>query len=379
MSDPAANVFNVVPNVVLLLPIPYDPRFRRRVRLLQDAGAVCRVFSFERDYFAGSADYPFRSLGRFQHGRYLDRPPKLMRAVPRIAGALQDGDILYCMGLDLLVLGVLAARLSAKRCRIVYECADIVSRLYGPSLAARSLRRLERWALDRCDRIVVTSPHYLSEYFVRQQRQPVDHFFLIENKVAPFMPAARSTAAWDGSRPLRLGYFGLLRDVLAWQIMRTWAQPPDGIELIVRGYPFGIAGIQEDIDAQPAITFGGEYVYPDDLPDMYAGVDLVWVTYPLPKDPAADVRWRWPHTNRFYEACYFGKPMIGQTGSADGALIESHDIGLTIDTASPDAAVARLDAIMPADLDRWTANLRRLPRHTYVFSDEHSRLLALLT
>ena len=68
--------------VVLILPVPYDPRFRRRIRLLKEAGAECQVFSFERTYFAGkSTDYAFHSLGRFEHGKYIDRPPKLLRAI----------------------------------------------------------------------------------------------------------------------------------------------------------------------------------------------------------------------------------------------------------------------------------------------------------
>lgn len=369
------------PRVVLLLPIPYDARFRRRVRLLKEAGAECRVFSFERDYYGGKGDdYPFHSLGRFRHGRYLDRPPKLARAIPTIARALQDGDILYCMGLDLLVLGALAVQLARKRCQIVYECADIVSRLNGASWTARSLRRVERWALGRCDLVVVTSPRYVSEYFVKQQRQTSERFFLLENKVPNYTPAPKPTAPWDGSRPLRLGYFGLLRDPRAWRIMLAWAQEaPDRLQIMVRGYPFGIEGIQADIDGHANISFGGEYVYPDDLPAMYAGIDLVWVTYPMPKDHLADPRWQWPRTNRFYEACFFGKPMIGQLGSADGAMIESYDVGLTIDVAKPDEAVAHLRAISPADLDRWTANLQRLPADVYIFSDEHRRLLATLT
>jgi succinoglycan biosynthesis protein ExoL len=369
------------PRVVLILPIPYDARFRRRVHLLKEAGAKCEVFSFEREYYGGRGnDYSFHSLGHFRHGRYLDRPPKLARAIPTIAGALQDGDIVYCMGLDLLVLGALAVQLARKRCQIVYECADIVSRLYGSSWTARSLRTVERWALRHCNLIVVTSPRYVSEYFVKQQRQTSERFFLLENKVPHFTPAPKPSAPWDGSRPLRLGYFGLLRDPRAWRIMLAWAQQaPDRLQIIVRGYPFGIEGIQTDIDSRANISFGGEYIYPNDLPDMYVSIDLVWVTYPMPKDPLADPRWQWPRTNRFYEACYFGKPMIGQIGSADGAMIESHDIGLTIDTASPDDALARLQAIRPADLDRWTTNLRQLPAEVYLFRDEHRRLLATLT
>ena len=368
------------PRVVLLLPVPYDPRFRRRIHVLKEGGATCEVFSFDRNYFAsGATDYTFNSLGRFHHGKYLDRPPKLLRAVPNIGGFLQDDDIIYCMGLDLAVLGVFSVWFSRKPCKIVYECADIVSRLYGPSRTSRSLRALERWVLDKCDCVVVTSPQYVSEYFVKEQRQLTERFFLIENKVADFMPTPMPLSTSGGHKPLHLGYFGLLRDPMAWQIMLAWAQSePERLRLDVHGHPFGIAGIEQDIAAHANIAFGGEYIYPDDLPALYGGVDLVWVTYPK-SGKADDIRWQWPRTNRFYEACYFGKPMIGQSGSADGDLIEKLDIGLTIDTGQPEAALSRLLAIRPDDLARWTANLLALPPETYLYTDEHQRLLAALT
>ena len=280
------------------------------------------------------------------------------------------------MGLDLAVLGILAVWFSRCRCHIVYECADIVSKVYGPAYSAKALRALERWALGRCARVVVTSPLYASEYFVKQQRQPPSRFFLLENKVPNFMPPRRPSDLWTGQRPLCVGYFGLLRDPLAWETMLRWARlAAGGLQMTVRGYPFGIKGIQQDIDGQSNINFGGEYVYPDDLPKMYREIDIVWVTYPRSSTENGDVRWQWPRTNRFYEACYFGKPLVGQTGSADGDMIEAYDIGITIDTAHPEQALDRLLAVSPSDIERWTESLRQLPPQVYMYTDEHRRLL----
>jgi succinoglycan biosynthesis protein ExoL len=363
-----------------LLPVPSQPRFHKRIAAFRAAGATVRVYAFEREYFRGKApDLNYHRLGRLQHESYRQRLPALLRVVPFLWRQTRPGDVLYGFGLDMALLGLMVHRLHGARTRLVYECGDIRPGMVGRGPGSRLLRRLERRVLAAATRVVITAPAFGSHYFTAVQGVPSSRLFLIENKLDVMPPRIPALPPWDGSRPLRLGYFGLLRDRLAWQVMRRWAQQaPQAVQILVRGYPFGIPDLREAVEAQANVHFGGEYVYPDDLPALYGHVDLVWVAYPRPVGEADDGRWRWPRTNRFYEACYFGVPMIGQTGSADGELIEGYDIGLTVDTAAPETALARLQAINPADLARWRANLAALPPELYLYTDEHERLLATL-
>lgn len=376
------------PRVHFIMPVPSQPRFHKRIAGFEALGAEAKLYAFERDYFKGKTQtLSYRSLGRLQHGSYGRRLPALLGALPVLWRSVRRHDILYCFGLDTALLGAAVKRLRGKSVRLVYECGDITAIMVGKGRASRAMRWAERQVLAVANQIVITSPEFGAHYFAPVQGASASKLFVIENKLDFTSPPAvqamgaevpgAECCAWDGSRPLRLGYFGLLRDLMAWQIMLAWAQQtPDRLQIDVRGYPFGID--PQDIDRSPNISFGGEYVHPDDLPGLYGGVDLVWVTYPKPQNAAADRRWQWPRTNRFYEACFFGRPMIGQTGSADGALIEAHDIGVTIDTADPAAAIDRLLAIRPADIVRWTVHLRQLPTNAYVLTDEHQRLLAAL-
>ncbi len=363
-----------------LLPVPSQPRFHKRIAALRAAGATVVVYAFERDYFQGKArDLGYHRLGRLQHGNYRQRLPALLRAVPFLWRRTRPGDILYAFGLDMALLSLMVHGLHGARTHLVYECGDITPIMVGRGRSSRLLRWLERRVLAAAIRVVVTAPAFGSHYFTAVQGVPSSRLFVIENKLDIMLPRPTISPPWDGTRPLRLGYFGLLRDRLAWQIMRRWAQQaPQTLQVLVRGYPFGIPDLREAVDVQPNIHFGGEYVYPDDLPALYGNVDLVWVAYPRSVGDADDGRWRWPRTNRFYEACYFGVPMIGQIGSADGELIERYAVGLTVDTAAPEAALAQLQAIGPADLARWRANLAALPSELYLYTDEHERLLAAL-
>ena len=64
------------------------------------------------------------------------------------------------------------------------------------------------------------------------------------------------------------------------------------------------------------VTYRGPFVSPDELPEMYAGVDLVWGAYLHGESNA-----RWARSNRYFEAGYFGKPIFAQKGTREGDAV----------------------------------------------------------
>jgi succinoglycan biosynthesis protein ExoL len=84
---------------------------------------------------------------------------------------------------------------------------------------------------------------------------------------------------------------------------------------------------EAQIAAEPNVSFGGRYAYPDDLAAMYGAVDLVWAgDY---HDADANSAWLLP--NRLYEGGYFGVPPIAPAGSQTGRWLAAHDLGFTLD------------------------------------------------
>jgi succinoglycan biosynthesis protein ExoL len=116
----------------------------------------------------------------------------------------------------------------------------------------------------------------------------------------------------------------------------------------------------------------GEYKSPQDLERLYTQVDIVWACYP-PIGPR-DWNFRWARPNRFYESCFFVRPLISREGSCDSADVRKFGIGLCIDDIEPQAAASRISAITAEDLVRWRAAMKEVPRTVYSYTDEVAQL-----
>ena len=370
--------------VAFLLPVISQARFKKRIWALRELGVDPDVFAFSRDYFDEdpSTKLPWRDLGRIRHGRYPQRVLTLVRAAGIVRRAVRGQEVVYAFGLDLLLVAYLAVFGRAPRPRLVYEVGDIRPIATGRGLRSTLVRALERFLLRRLDVLVVTSEAFVREYFLRLlQPARLPTCVVVENKLDPQLfpsrNAAVAKAAGRLSRPVTIGYFGLLRCPRSWEILKRLAENhPDRFQIMVRGFPIDPATLPDQAANIAAVQYDGPFLWPADLSAMYSAVDLVWAVYPW--DPAAWSNARWARTNRFYEACYFERPMIVQRGAADAADVARHDIGLCVDLNTLDQAVAQILNITAAQIEQWRDNLRQLPPHIYTYTDEHDRLYRML-
>jgi succinoglycan biosynthesis protein ExoL len=365
-----------------LLPVVSHPRFHKRIGELKTLGVEPAVLTFERDYFRGKTpNFTFQSLGRISHGAYRRRLFPYLRALPTIRTFTQNADIVYAFGLDLALLGHLSrARLRA-RPKLVYELGDIRSVLIGESLQSELARRLERWLVARADLVVATSEEFITSYFAKYHGDQSVRYLVIENKLANgVLPAPNQLAIATVERnrfPLQIGYFGVLRCPRSWRILQEVIERGEQrFGLYVRGILVHFPNFKDKLHRIKGVTFGGAYVFPDELPEMYERVDMMWVAYPYSSQEGEN--WQWARTNRFYEACYFRKPMLAQAGSADAKLIEKYNLGMTLDLGDVEGSANRILGVTTEDIDEWQRNLETLPSSIYMYTDEHERLLRAL-
>jgi len=291
------------------------------MKALQNLGVDPEILAFERDYYAGKAwSAGYKSLGKLQHRHYCKRLLPLLKAVPKVRDAVKESDVIYAFDLDLLLLGWLASRLFGKRRKIIYEVGDL-GVLTRDGLFYRGLRLLERYLLQRIDLLVVTSEAYIEGYYRRVQGLTSLPYQVIENKLdagtvpQPRIPSAHSKR--DGA--LQIGYFGIIRCRRSWKALKEVTIRGDGrIRVYVRGKPMGLESFEEDVRTTPYIDYDGPYIAPDDLPDMYRQVDVVWIAHYMGRSSTL-----WNRANRFYEACFFKKPMFAQIGTQDGQVVET--------------------------------------------------------
>lgn len=373
------------PRVLILLPLVGDPRDSKRIAMLQEAGLTVEALAFERDYHQGRMpSCSVTSLGRIPHGQYLRRVLRLLAALPVFRRALRRSDVAYASGADMALAGLVAGIGLGRP--MVLEVGDIRAIQVAPGWKGALMRALDRWIARRSGLLVVTAPGFADGYYRDRLRVAIPSL-VIENKLdAQVMPAhdvasaAKSPPlrAADGTRrPIRVGYFGVLRCDWSWNLLEAMAtRHPDEITLVVAGYPMSPPDLVERAKALPNATYLGQYRSPQDLPSMYERVDVVWMCYPDPS--LRDPEWRWAQeicrSNRFYESCYFRTPTIALAQGADGVEVARLGIGLVLRDPADASIIEAIRAISDADLDAWRERLAALPRAIFIYTDESERL-----
>lgn len=369
--------------VLCLLPRLFDARISRRVDMLKQAGFEVEAVAFERLLDSGKApNCPVTPLGRVRHGGYAARLGKLLAAVGEVRRAVRRNDLLYAFNADMALLALLAKRGLHKP--LVQETADILNLQVGGGCGA-AVRAVDRRIADRCSLLVLTTAGY-APYYQRWLGAQTPTM-VVENKLsAAFAAKVRETnpprqdeAPAEG-RPLRIGWFGILREPWNLQVLDALTRAaPQRFSAVLAGYfdpPMRKAGINEDSFKQvvnnPNIEYRGRYSSPDDLPALYQSVDLVLDCY-QPSIPVC-----WSQTNKYYEACLFGKPLIARSGCTDAEQIERHGIGLVIEGSGVEEAARQISDQSAENWRRRRRNLHRLPPQTYSLIDEVGALAEAL-
>lgn len=370
--------------ILSVLPLLGHPRHSKRISMLQQMGFEVEAVAFERDYHKGRMpDCKVEYLCKIDHGKYLKRFFAMVAALPSTRRAIKRNDIIYASGADMAFMALIAGFGLGKA--VVLEVGDIRELQVSSGLKGRIVRKIDKHFVNACSLLVVTTPAFVDIYY-RQWLNSSVPAMVIENKLEPAM--AGKTISKDTTkplkgmplvdRPLRIGYFGLLRCDWSWQVLETLSTVarPNDVEIVVAGYPMKPADLPERTKKLSNVKFLGEFRSPRDLAALYSKVDLVWGCYPYPK--SGDWNWRWARTNRFYESCFFQKPIICLAKSGDANEVKRYNIGLTIKDQDVQKVVDTLCSIKHYDLESWKKNMSKLPKKIYVYTTEMDELKSAL-
>ncbi len=362
--------------VLLLLPTMVASRIARRVRMLERVGFEVEAMGFERHQgFGRLPDCPVSSLGWLPPRRYFSRVPRLLLRAGRVRDAIRRNDLVYAFGLD---MGFLAMIAGAGRDRpMALEIADIHRKQVGKGPMGWMVRTLEKRILGRCRLLVLTTEGYRPYYrewlgsdvaiMVIENKPALEFVESLSDGGAPVPPAGEGAPPADG--PLRIGWFGRLRDAWTLEVLdeltRRW---PERFTAVLAGTPSPfLKDFSRRVAGNPGLEYRGGYEYPDDLPALYGGVDVAMACH------APEVPRGWSQTNRYYEACLFGKPLVVRAGSRDALGVGEHGIGMVVEAGAVGDAAAELGGVSSSDLARWRSNLAALPPSVYTAGEDEAR------
>jgi succinoglycan biosynthesis protein ExoL len=346
-----------------------DAAVQRRCGALIEVGCDLTSYTMRRTE-PRTTPWPNVDLGRTADKDFRQRLVAIGRGLTQTARhsqALRSADIWIARNLDMLIVAGAAHTAIGARGRLIYECLDIHAKLHGDGVEARMLRGVERALLKRCAGLIVSSPGFMREYF--DLRHPgLAKVYLLENRLAhglklPPRPSAESPRSATG--PLQIGWFGVLRCPRSLPLLRAAAAKARGkLEATLRGTVSrpDLPSFDADVTDQPNLSYRGPYRFPDDLAQIYGGIDLIWAGDF--HDPGANSRWLLP--NRLYEGGYFGAVPVAPKDSETGRWLETHALGFTLPEPLEQTLPAFLQAITPAEIAAARAKLLAAPTSLFV-------------
>lgn len=369
--------------ITFLLSSTNHVRFLKRVEILSKLDCSTTVFAFERkgSYPGKKIDFDLQKLGSISHGSYLKRLWYLFASLKKIRPGIAETDVIYTFGLDMLFLGWISKLfVRNKELKLVYEVGDIREILLGHSFINKFFRFWEKVLLKAVSLLVVTSEVFYKVYFKKIQKVDNLRYHVIENKIDPnlFPKEDNIRPSKMNSDVLTIGYFGVLRCERTWEIFKHLVKKAQGkINIYIRGVPGVNTQHQTDeIKDIPEIIYDGPYLVPNDLEQMYQSVDIVWAAYPYQGE--IEGNWCWAKTIRFYESCFFSKPVIVQKGTEDCKTVQKYNFGHCLDLSNINNAVENLMSISKDQINNWQQNIRNLPQDIYLLTSEHKELIKIL-
>ncbi|MEO1240968.1 MAG: glycosyl transferase [Pseudomonadota bacterium] len=273
-------------------------------------------------------------LGRTYDGRLVHRLGRIAAGAGKAAAAralLASCDVVYARNLDMLLCAHLALRKARLSKPVIYECLDIHRLMHRRDALGLFMRFMERWLLQKTALLVVSSPAFLCEYF-EIYHAGAYKACLVENRMAqhellPPRPQARADIPY-GDRPLRIGWFGVLRCRRSLALLEAVARHHEGrVEIVMHGFAdIALPDFHDRIKRHQNMRYCGRYRSPEDLAKIYADVDLIWAGDF--HDAGFNSRWLLP--NRIYEGGYFGVPAIAPADSETGRWLKARGAGFML-------------------------------------------------
>jgi succinoglycan biosynthesis protein ExoL len=373
-------------NLAFFAPDISDATTIKRMHQFLSRGFTVTVLGFRRDRY--NVDFkppwPHVLLGYTEDLRYLRRITALFAALAplwRERDFLSRAAVLYARNLDQLLLALIVRACLNRRATVVYEVLDV-----QPVLARRGplsvlLRLVERLSMRFVRYLVLSSPGFYRHYYAPVQKW-TGPWVLLENKLSG--PAAATPRSRTSRRPSCrsdkwvIGYFGLIRGQATIDLMfRVARRLPDRVVFRFQGVFTTVAEAQfrAALEQHPNITFGGSFRSPEDLAELYGGVDFAWAI----DLENADSNSRWLLPCRLYEAGYFGVPCLAARGFELGHRVERHGIGWTFEAPFEDDLVRFFATVTPAEYERKRRALAALPDGAFVAGADLDALSRVLT
>lgn len=340
-----------------------QPRVQRRIRSFSQAGHQVTVYGFDRMLQKANKfipeDVEIHFLGMLTGaGVNLKRLLLMFKAFGTLKNATRQKsyDVIYCFSFD----SALIASFLGQRCIHFYEISDLMFSGQHAGLLSKIFCRLENRILIKFDTIVLTSPWFGDE-LKRRVPEVNNKLFVIENKIPEEIAERFQRPAQplkiDKSRPVRIGYIGLVKYVdCVYPFINEIAKQPDKFEFHIFGNTQS-GDFFERCEGIRNIYNHGPFKNPDDLNKIYSQTDLVFTAY-----DNRDYNVRVAIPNKLFEAIFFGVPLVVSSKTALSERVINWQVGYVVDPSDNDYAKKFIDNFKVSELEKFALNCSQFPK-----------------
>jgi len=362
--------------ILMVLPVLGQPRHAKRIDMLIDSGFDVEILSFDRDWPKGRMPkVPVHIIGHIEHRKYLRRLPLLVKAYRMIKARTAVFELIYCFGHDLTLISALASRDTGTK--IVLEVGDIFPIQEKSGLIGTLFRFFDRFTMKAVSILVLVSEGFIDFYKNRLKYR--NAYLVIENKIEIGSIRIDREIYIEQNRyktnngKISIGYFGVIGGQWGLSVLDRLAKVyKSKFNIVIAGHIANQKEVDRLLTENKNVEYLGPYRSPEDLADIYSKIDLSWACYPpFQKN---DINYLSGRPNRFYEACFFGVPIVARKYAAFSNDVEKYEIGKIIETADVDETAHQLSEISNTDLMRWRDNMKSLPDNVFMLVDEPTRL-----
>ncbi len=224
-------------------------------------------------------------------------------------------DVVHAHDLDTLPIAARLRRRGVAR-HVVFDAHERYGhmiRVEAGWLASAAAEALERRLLGHVDLVITCSDDFARHYRKRGKRvATVFNSFWRQDTTNVSFPAAASAC-----------YFGTLSHDRLWpQLAHAFAEAK-GLKLVAAGKREGAFEALAAMDS-PFVEFLGTLPHEEILPRTQASTLVL-----LPWDPR-NPQYRVQIANKVYDAMAAGRPIVATKGTAPGAFVEQHGIGIAV-------------------------------------------------
>ena len=305
--------------VVFIIPNVIDSHYRNRILDFMHEGCYVEVYAFQRcaSVSIGDLPYPFHIIGSITNANYTNRINTYVREFRKIGKKYGNKAVYFLGGLDIAIF----FHFLNPTLRYIFEECDMVH-LYHRSMITPILEYISKHLIRHSVATITTSEGFMKYHYGNYWPSNV---ILVANKlnknILNYPPLYKKTF---NPNHISIGFVGLPRSITNYLF----------IDYFCKNYPqhsFHIFGapISNDFEALKCYEnciFHGRFKNPDDLPAIYAQIDVLLTAYDYKSENNA-----YAEPNKLYEAIYFEKPFIVSSHTFLGAKVKSLGIGLEVD------------------------------------------------